>query len=105
MKASVRFEDARRAVSEAKQHSKAKAAAMLQASNKTWADKVAAARADAQQVLEQLQELEQQRDQLLQEVRHTAVCDVACSLLLTCADYGVDVTRQNASPQQQASRP
>jgi uncharacterized coiled-coil DUF342 family protein len=75
MKASVRFEDARRAVSEAKQHSKAKAAAMLQASNKTWADKLAAARAEVQQLQEQLQELEQQRDQLVQEVRQTVVDD------------------------------
>jgi uncharacterized protein YlxW (UPF0749 family) len=69
LKVSVSFDDARRAVSEAKQHAKAKAAAMLQASNKAWSDKLAAARAETQLLHEQLQDLQQQRDQLAQQVR------------------------------------
>lgn len=68
LKASVSFDDARRAVSEAKQHAKAKAAALLQSSNKTWSDKLAAARADAQLLHEQLQDMQLQRDQLAQQV-------------------------------------
>lgn len=69
LKVSVSFDDARRAVGEAKQHAKSKAAAMLQASNKTWSDKLAAARAETQLLHEQLQDLQQQRDQLAQQVR------------------------------------
>jgi uncharacterized protein YlxW (UPF0749 family) len=72
LKVSVSFDDARRAVGEAKQHAKAKAAAMLQASNKTWSDKLAAARAETQLLHEQLQDLQQQRDQLAQQVRGCA---------------------------------
>jgi hypothetical protein len=68
LKASVSFDDARRAVSEAKQHAKAKAAAMLQSSNKTWSEKLSAARAEAVLLQEQLQDLQLQRDQLAQQV-------------------------------------
>lgn len=66
------FEDARRAISEAKHHAKAKAAAMLQTSNKTWSDKLAAARAEQQWLQDQLQDMMQQREQLAQEVRLSA---------------------------------
>lgn len=75
LKVSVSFEDARRAVSEAKQHTKAKAASVLQASNKAWSDKLAAARAETQQLQEQLLDLQQQRDQLASEV---CVCVWVC---------------------------
>jgi predicted nucleic acid-binding Zn-ribbon protein len=82
LKASVGFEDARRAVSEAKQHTKAKAAAALQASNKTWSDRLAAARAEVQLLQGQLRELQQQRDQLAAQVRLSwaalTVCNLAC---------------------------
>lgn len=62
---------------EAKAHAKAKAAAMLQASNKAWSDKLAAARAEAQQLHEQLQGLQQQRDQLVQQVSRIAGAEAA----------------------------
>jgi uncharacterized coiled-coil DUF342 family protein len=84
LKASVSFDDARRAVGEAKSHAKAKAAAMLQASNKAWSDKLAAARAEAQQLHEQLQELQQQRDQLEQEVSRIPGAEVALLAVWQC---------------------
>lgn len=63
MKSSVSFEAARRALSEAKAHAKAKAAAVLQASNKAWQDKLAAVKEEKQQLVRELQGLRQQGEQ------------------------------------------
>lgn len=68
MKSSVSFEAARRALTEAKAHAKSKAAAVLQTSNKAWQEKLAAAKDEKQQLLQQLDELKQQGDQLQQQV-------------------------------------
>lgn len=68
-------------MSEAKQHAKAKAATMLQSSNKTWSDKLTAARAEAQQLYEQLQDLQQQRDQLAQQVGFNSAVQACCWML------------------------
>lgn len=59
LKSSVSFEAARRALSEAKAHCKAKAAAVLLASNKTWQEKLAAVKDEKQQLVRELQELKQ----------------------------------------------
>lgn len=58
------FETARRAVAEAKAHTKAKAAALLQASNASWAEKLAAAKAEGVALQSQLEWLQQQHQQL-----------------------------------------
>jgi uncharacterized protein YlxW (UPF0749 family) len=80
LKSSVSFDAARRAVSEAKAHAKAKAAALLQASSASWAERLHAAKADRaalQAQLEQLQQahqqLQQAHQQLQQQVRHACV--------------------------------
>jgi len=72
LRSSVSFEDARRAVAEAKHHAKAKAVAVLKEHSRTWADKLAAVRSERQQLAAQLQQLRQQRDDLAAEVRSTA---------------------------------
>lgn len=68
MKSSVSFEAARRALIEAKSHAKSKAAAVLQANNKAWQDKLTAAKGEQQQLMQQVEELTQQRDRLLTQV-------------------------------------
>lgn len=68
LKASVRFQDARRAVAEAKAHGKAKAAAAVQATNTSWAARLAAAQAEQELLQQQLRDMEQQRDTLESQV-------------------------------------
>jgi seryl-tRNA synthetase len=73
LKSSVSFDAARRAVSEAKAHAKAKAAALLQASSASWADKLHAAKADRAALQVQLEQLQQEHQQLQQQVRHVCI--------------------------------
>jgi chemotaxis protein histidine kinase CheA len=68
LKASVSFADAQRAVAEAKQHAKAKAAAMLQAATKNWAARLSAAQAERQQLKDQLAQVQQQQEALAQQL-------------------------------------
>lgn len=71
LRSSVSFGAARRAVAEAKAHAKAKAAALLQASSASWADKLEAAKADRAALQAQLQRLQQDHQKLQQQVRRT----------------------------------
>jgi hypothetical protein len=57
-------------VAQAKQHAKAKAALLLKENSKNWADKLAGVRAERQQLMTQVQELQQQcRDLTADRVR------------------------------------
>jgi hypothetical protein len=86
----VSFDAARRAVSEAKAHAKAKAAALLQASSASWADKLHAAKADRAALQVQLEQLQQEHQQLQQQVRQVYMPgqgqnDVICLLVQVAA--------------------
>lgn len=85
LKSSVSLDAARRAVSEVKAHTKAKAAALLQASSAGWADKLSAAKADRAALQAQLEHLQEQHQQVRLHL-HLYVC-------LIMKDYGYQKER------------
>jgi hypothetical protein len=84
LKSSVSFDAARRAVSEAKAHAKAKAAALLQASSASWADKLHAAKADRAALQAQLEQLQHEHQQLQQQVRRICMLVQGRNLACVC---------------------